>query len=182
MVQPRSSFPWENIIPEQSFIVRKWGRPECAKLRRNHRDIIGGPDWSADIIRALVSGGADLKTKNSFGDPLLFLVVEMDLVDAVRLLLELGVNVESRSSRGWTALMKAAKYGRVLSAKALIANGATYIIIAAERGHLPTVEVLLRHGANIQAGSKRGWTTFKVALQLDGHAVVRQLKLAGAKE
>ena len=78
-----------------------------------------------------------------------------------RVLLESGVNVASRSPKGWTALMRAAKYGRTLSARALIANGAnvnavskggaTPIMIAAERGKMEMVQLLIRH----QAGYKR---------------------------
>ena len=55
-------------------------------------------------------------------------------------------------------------------------------MVAAAGGHTEIIQLFLESGASIKPVTKNGWTALKVALQLDRHEVVQQLKLAGAKE
>ena len=59
-------------------------------------------------------------------------------------------------------------------------GGDTALHLAADRGHIATVQELLRHGADPRAKSKRGWTPLHAALYSNRQQVVRELLRAGA--
>ena len=55
-------------------------------------------------------------------------------------------------------------------------------MVAAAGGHARITQLFLEKGASTKPVTKNGWTALKVALKLDRHAVVRQLKQAGVKQ
>jgi len=55
-------------------------------------------------------------------------------------------------------------------------------MVAAAGGHAQITQLFLEKGASAETVTKNGWTTLKVALKLERHAVVRQLKQAGVKQ
>lgn len=59
-------------------------------------------------------------------------------------------------------------------------EGATPLIVAAARGDVPTLHVLLRAGARLDARDDFGWTALMRAARVGDTAVVRMLLTAGA--
>ncbi len=55
-------------------------------------------------------------------------------------------------------------------------------MVAAAGGHAQITQLFLEKGASTKPVTKNGWTALKVARQLEGHAVVQQLKQAGVKQ
>ncbi|KAK0399896.1 hypothetical protein QR680_003264 [Steinernema hermaphroditum] len=89
-------------------------------------------------------------------------------VEVVRLLLKYNANVEHRAKTGLTPLMEAANGGYSAVGKLLLEASAdpnaapvpsskdTALTIAADKGHYQFVDLLIRHGANINARNKKG--------------------------
>jgi ankyrin repeat protein len=57
----------------------------------------------------------------------------------------------------------------------MISDGYTALMIAAEKGHLDAVKVLLANKADVKAKSIAGWTALHVAAQNGHEAVVKSL-------
>lgn len=83
--------------------------------------------------------------------------------DIVKLLLEKGANIEAENKYGWNALMLAAKCGHIETVKELLQlaskafidrakpDGFTALMLAALNGNTAVVELLLNHGADLDA-------------------------------
>uniref|UniRef100_A0A1I8ATV9 ANK_REP_REGION domain-containing protein n=1 Tax=Steinernema glaseri TaxID=37863 RepID=A0A1I8ATV9_9BILA len=96
-------------------------------------------------------------------------------VEVVRLLLKYNANVEHRAKTGLTPLMEAANGGYSAVGKLLLEAGAdpnappvpssrdTALTIAADKGHYQFVDLLICHGANINARNKKGCTAVWLA-------------------
>jgi ankyrin repeat protein len=79
--------------------------------------------------RALLSKGVDVNARDPRsplydGATALATAAERGLVDMLRLLLELGAEVNARSVSGWTALMRACNSGQTDAARCLLDAGA----------------------------------------------------------
>lgn len=91
----------------------------------------------------------------------------------VKYALDRGVDVNSRSGKGFAALARAACEGHVEIAELLLAHGAeveacdpvgnTALTFAAGQGHADLVEALLAHGADLHARNVEGNTALIVA-------------------
>jgi ankyrin repeat protein len=57
----------------------------------------------------------------------------------------------------------------------MISDGYTALIIAAQKGHLNTIKVLLANKADVRATSTAGWAALHVAARNGHEAVVRSL-------
>jgi ankyrin repeat protein len=96
-------------------------------------------------------------------------------IDAVRLLLDAGANVDARDSESRTALMLAAAAGQgaivqtLLGANANIEaksnNGRTAIAHAAEQGQGEIIRLLAEAGARIDSRDHAGWTPLMIGLR-----------------
>ena len=94
-------------------------------------------------------------------------------VAQVKVLLERGVDPESRDESGHTALHFAAGYGYAEVAQTLVDHGAdvdavgnignTPLLIAAQEGHTEVARILVDNGANIDAEDEFGGTSTRYA-------------------
>ena len=128
--------------------------------------------WAAaehhpNVVRTLIQAGADLRAHTRKGfTPLHFAAREGDL-EATRLLLDAGVNVNIRSQPaetgrgrgegprdGRTASGGAAGGGgaRGPAYQATLSAGSTRLLVATLRGHVPLALFLLEHGADPNVG------------------------------
>lgn len=156
----------------------------------------------AEVVRALLNFGAKVNAqqKDSKLTPLLFAVWNVDNTDVVRALIESGADLEAKDRSGDTALIIAARKGRVSSLNALIAaganvnarstqNGTTALMAAAAlndssdrvpANRIAIVKALLTAGADVNAKQDNGHTALMFAA-IGGHtAVTRTLVEAGA--
>ena len=107
-------------------------------------------------------------------------------VNAVKLLLDKGVPVNSQNKDGWTALMAASQHGHIDVVRMLLdkgakvdvveTNGVTALILASERGHKNVVDLLLDRKAQIDAADASGWTAL-IKASLCGRTEVVELLL-----
>lgn len=88
--------------------------------------------------------------------PLMIAAINGD-IDAVKLLLESGVDIEAASKDGETALM-----------------------FGASKGHIDVVRILLGSGSNIDATNAKGWTTLMLAVRDNDEKIVELLLSNGA--
>jgi len=105
-------------------------------------------------------------------------------------LVKQGIYPEALDSDHYTALIRAARYGKTETTKALVAAGAiiepqsvsrtTPLILAALNGHTETVQALLAAGANVNAESMNHDTALLVAANKGHTETVQALLAAGA--
>ena len=109
----------------------------------------------------------------------------------VKLLLEKGADVESKSSSSRTPLSWAAENGHEAVVKLLLEKGAdveskdtksgqTPLLRAAEYGHEAVVKLLLKKGADVESKSRSGQTPLSLAAGKGHEAVVKLLLNKGA--
>ncbi|HKO99332.1 MAG TPA: ankyrin repeat domain-containing protein [Pyrinomonadaceae bacterium] len=113
-------------------------------------------------------------------------------VEAVKLFLDAGMDVESKDESGSTVLMNAAIKNDSSVVQLLIDHGAdvnartkdgeTPLMIAALMGGSDTVKILLKAGADMNARDKRGETPLAHARSHSHTEVIALLKAAGAEE
>ncbi|KAH0563336.1 hypothetical protein GP486_002098 [Trichoglossum hirsutum] len=104
----------------------------------------------------------------------------------VRLLLEKGADLESKSEYGWTSLMCAALNGHEAVTRLLLEKGAdlesknrygwTPLMCAAQNGHEAIAKLLLEGGADLESKCKGSWTPLSYAVR-SGHKAVTKLLL-----
>lgn len=112
-------------------------------------------------------------------------------VQTLRLLVEMGGDVNVEIAGGETPLHLAANRGMLEAAQFLIAQGArtdavttrqeTPLHFAAERGHEEVVELLLEHGASIGPRNSDGKTPYQLAQEEGRSAVGSLLRARGAE-
>ena len=80
---------------------------------------------NVDAVKALAAHGANVNAKESWrGQTALMWAAAEDHAAVIRLLKELGADLNTRSNGGFTALLFAARAGRVEAVNALLASGA----------------------------------------------------------
>ena len=112
------------------------------------------------------------------------------LLEVVKDLLNLGLDVNSRSKYGNTSLMRAAFKGHVDVIKLLLerkadvnaenSQGNTALIFAIGAGHAEIVELLLKYGANPSCRAVGGNTALMAACLIENTSIVGLLLSAGA--
>ena len=105
--------------------------------------------------------------------------------DTVKLLLELGADINAKNNYGWTALIYAARWGNTDTVKLLLELGAdinaknnygwTALIYAARWGNTDTVKLLLELGADINAKNNYRWTALIYAARWGKTEIVKLL-------
>ena len=94
-------------------------------------------------------------------------------VDALRLLLDQGTEVDWANEDGWAPLYVACFKGHVDAAQLLLdkgadinraaKNGQTPLFIACHQGHVDAARMLLGKGAAVDQATKKGWTPLSIA-------------------
>eukprot|EP00743_Colponemidia_sp_Colp-15_P008506 GILK01009253.1.p1 GENE.GILK01009253.1~~GILK01009253.1.p1 ORF type:complete len:1895 (-),score=243.33 GILK01009253.1:149-5833(-) len=132
------------------------------------------------ILRALLSApGIDVDIPNVDFATALHVACACKDVEAVKILLEAGCNVNAQDASGRTVLLVAAIYQAadilplLLTCEGLDPNlsdnrGLTAVHIAVIRGDLSALDVLLSHGASVDAASGKGCTALHYACK-GGH-------------
>ncbi|KAI1610731.1 Glycerophosphoryl diester phosphodiesterase family-domain-containing protein [Exophiala viscosa] len=156
-----------------------------------HLSAIGGHPLTTQALLAAeesVATNSSIRRKSEKSSAVLALATKANFIDIVRLLVNAGVDVNYQDEQGDTALHVAARFGRVECAKLLLegsdiqkANtelcestyGWTPLFISCVDGHLPIVELLIEHGADLEKLDSSGWNA-KEHAALRGHVDIAQ--------
>lgn len=171
----------------------------CRLTNGGDKTHISGPilirlicDEKKDLLKLLVSAGANVNAKHWYGVPVLTqAIIEGGYKDIVELLINFGADVNiGDDNNGTTALMAASSGGYKDIAELLVKSGAdvntnnsyggTALMYAAKWGHTDVAEFLIRSGADVNAKGKDGSTALMSAAS-GGHTdMARLLVNAGA--
>ena len=139
-----------------------------------------------DVLRLLLVRGADLRARESWrGQTALHWAAAENHPAAVHTLIELGADVNERSTAGWSALLYAVRAGKANAAGALLEAGAdvndtirplsaeddsegetrrrdptvgtSALVLAVMNGHFSLAQYLVERGADPNA-AEQGWT------------------------
>lgn len=144
----------------------------------------------AEVLRMLLRQGADKHLVNEAledaAGSAIVNVSEADRSDVIRFLLEQGGDVNAKDDEGWTALLSAAREGRVLLVQTLLDAGAgintkctcsgwlgggwTALMMAAREGgeRKAMLDMLLARGADPGLANNDGKTALLIALEFRG--------------
>jgi len=130
--------------------------------------MLAATSGKADVVGALVGGGAKVNARAADGKTPLMLAAGWADAGVVRALLDASARVDERDENRWTALMMAAARGSAESVKTLLDAGAdvgarnkwqqTALMIAAQSGSSEKVTMLLSAGANVNDQDQSGAT------------------------
>ncbi len=113
-----------------------------------------------DIVDCIIKAGADYKTSDELGKPLIVLAAQKGFTDLVRYFYDLGADIEKKNEFGRTALMEAAASGHLEVVQYLTEKGANIeaqseydetfpLAVAVMYKHKDVVEYLLKQGADV---------------------------------
>ena len=183
--------------------MEKMDRAAVRTLLQKHADVnapqvdgMTALHWAAyqddlESVELLLRAGANVKATNRYGFAPLTLAITNGNSAMVDLLLKAGADPNTTLPGRETALMTAARVGKLASVKALIARGAaidakdekhgqTALMWAAAEGHAPVVEMLIEMGADYKARLASGMTPMLFAVREGRSDVVHVLLKAGA--
>jgi ankyrin repeat protein len=142
------------------------------------------------VARLLLEKGADLESKDKYGNTLLLGAVFKGQEAVVRFLLENGADLESKNNDGSTPLIVAVFKKHEALIRLLLEKGAdlesknnegnTPLLQAAFNGHVAITRLLLEKGANLESKDNYGYTPLLGAVFKGHEAVVRLLLEKGA--
>ena len=164
---------------------------------------VAGPEGTAALVWAatrndlamadlLLRAGANVKGANEFGATPLYAAVAHPDPAMTEKLLAAGADPNTPLMSGETPLMEAARRGNLATVRVLLSNkanpnalesngGQNALMWALSQRQSAVVEELIKGGADIQAGSKTGFTPLMVAAQQGDEVSARILLRAGAK-
>ena len=137
-------------------------------------------------VKALLSAGANVNAKDTFGETLLHLSAVRGYKEMTSMLIAEGADVDAKDERGLTPLHAAAWGGHKEILELFINQntdinlrsneGLTPLHMAALSGHKETIETLILKGADINARSADGMTPLHAAA-FEGHKQAVELLL-----
>jgi ankyrin repeat protein len=145
-----------------------------------------------EVKRLLDADPTLLERVDVDGDRPLIVAASYGQLEVVRLLMEIGANLNATGSWGDTALICAATRGHVEVTALLLSKGAhansndggvTPLMLACRMDHLGVVKILVQHMAGQgldERDSQLGWTALHGAAFKGHEEVVRFVLLAGA--
>src|SRR5689334_20443815 len=126
-------------------------------------------------VAQLLKRGVDVNTVDANGDSLLALAARRGKPEMVKTVLDARPRVNSRNSRGETALMLATFNGHTDAVRALLAQGAEFnhsgwnpLIYAAARNRMDIARILIGRGAQVDGEAENGTTALMMAAR-EGH-------------
>jgi ankyrin repeat protein len=142
-------------------------------------------------VESLLAGNWKINEQDSYGRTPLSLAALYGHAAVVKLLLEKGVDVESKDPTwGQTPISLAAEKGHAAVVKLLLEKGAdldskdrnswTPLSWAARNGHDEMVKLLLEKGADPESKDRNGWTLLSWAARNGHDAMVKLLPEKGA--
>lgn len=160
---------------------------------KSKSDLFGSPPLSAaaalkrvDAAKALLESAESVEETDDYMVSPLMVAASRDGVEIVDLLLGHGAKVNAHCKiDSYTALLFAARFGRLGAAKRLIEagadvnqsgdSGATPLFRAAEAGHIEVAKLLLEHAAKVDLAQITGETPLLVACANGDAAMVKLL-------
>ncbi|PVD54321.1 hypothetical protein DC498_01445 [Terrimonas sp.] len=149
-----------------------------------------------EAVKKLLSGGADVNTRDKSGRSLLLIATIQQQAEMAKLLVTHGADVNLQADNLDSPFLYAGASGQTALVKLFLANGArfdrfnryngTALIPACERGHVETVTILANtKGFPIDHVNRLGWTALLEAVILGNGSesyrqIVQILKDAGA--
>ena len=145
-----------------------------------------------EIIKCLVEQGANLhEVNNSSGSSLLDFAASSGLIESIKCLVSLGIDVNARNNGGFTPIFGAADQGQIESMQCLAKLGAdvnarsndgfTPIFMAVSANKVESLKCLKALGADLNAKTNEGKTALTVGIGFgDVPEAVEWLKNNGA--
>ena len=142
-------------------MVKKYGEyiTESSNLDKRLLKACGESGGNKDKVEELLNNGANIKTRNGFGNTPLMSASSRGNWFIVELLLDRGADIDAKDNEGWTPLIMASRNGKTEVVKLLLEYGAdkeakdnegwTPLIFASWNGHTKIVKLLLEYGADI---------------------------------
>lgn len=172
----------------QAFIaVKRWPghRKYSQKVPKQMTSFHLAAYFGVDEAVQFLTGSDSPDPEDSYGRTPLSWAAESGREAVVKLLLDKGAELETKSNTGWTPLSWAAWSGHEAVVKLLLDTGmvdvnakdedsSTPLSWAACNGHEAVIGLLLSNGADIGIENRSGWTALQLAA-LNSHDGVEQL-------
>jgi ankyrin repeat protein len=153
--------------------------------RINRELFVAAGEKNVPEIRRLLSVGADIESKDNYGNMPLHWACKNGHSQVVKELLDHGADIEAKNNFGRTPLHWACYNGHVAIVNELLTRGAntevkTYIgdtplHWASHRGHFPVVKALMSGGADILAANDEGQLPIHLAVRRKNSTVAKYL-------
>lgn len=152
-----------NHVAVAHALLEAGASPNTQAANRDTPWLLAGASGRAEIIAAMLPRKPDLTIRNRYGGNALIPACERAHVEAVKLLLTSGIDVNHVNDLGWTCLLE--------------------IVILGDGGprHQEVAKLVLAAGADPGFADKDGVTPLAHARQRGQHAVARLIEQAGGR-
>ena len=142
--------------------------------------LLAASEGREDVVRMLVAAGSEVDYVTPEGETPILAGAGSGSVHVLEVLLAAGANPAYRNPKGWGTLTKAAAAGDARSVEKLVAEVPAQrdeaLLIAAMEGEVECIDVLLAHGAEINAISGDGNSPLMYSVK-NGHEDAMELLL-----
>lgn len=152
-----------NHVATAKVLLGAGASPNTQAVNRDTPWLLAGASGRTEIIAAMLPRKPDLTIRNRYGGNALIPACERAHVEAVKLLLTSGIDVDHVNDLGWTCLLE--------------------IVILGDGGprHQEVARLVLEAGANPGLADKDGVTPLAHARQKGQHAVAALIEQAGGR-
>lgn len=152
-----------NHVATAKALLDAGASPNTQAVNRDTPWLLAGASGRTEIIAAMLPRKPDLTIRNRYGGNALIPACERAHVEAVKLLLTSGIDVDHVNDLGWTCLLE--------------------IVILGDGGprHQQVARLVLEAGANPGLADKDGVTPLAHARQKGQHAVAALIEQAGGR-